>query len=95
MSSLCPHYRPRRIAAAVEWCSRCGAYRVAAEWQLPELAEHMPGEDDTCTAQVSLETAAMEWRQAARVQLDRALAAAHTERADRLERVALWLENLP
>jgi hypothetical protein len=55
----------------------------------------MPGEDDTCTAQVSLETAAMEWRQAARVQLDRALAAAHTERADRLERVALWLENLP
>jgi NMD protein affecting ribosome stability and mRNA decay len=82
----CAHRRARRVSASVEWCVACGAYRVAAEWVLPELAAEIPSIEALSSATLELEDA---------------IAGADTysedgrARAVRLELVATFLSNLP
>lgn len=86
----CTHRRARRISASVEWCAACGAYRVAAEWVLPELAAQIPDVPALSSANVALDDAIQDANVSARAGAQDAAA-----RAVRLEAVATFLANLP
>lgn len=101
----CRHEKPRRVAPTVEWCPACGAYRCAQAWQLPELARDVPDMGALTSAVLAIEEAiAMARDEASRCEVSAAApddrpyaarAAAEHDAADRLERVATWLSNLP